>query len=238
MLVTKARTTNRETRKMNKNGLNKAEIIKAAREFTKMSQTEFGEITGLGKTTVSNYETGYSAPSWETVGKIADILGMAFPELLRLGSSGDEPINLNLPRVSQVTNDKIIPVLSNSALKNFDPEYPLANARKFISLPGSMLSGDGSYICIQATDGTMRGCRIKKNDRLFVRVGSTPSDNDIVVVISSKDDAVLIRRFSRREHIIELSPAPITPKNEVILTHERNSEFKIVGIVEKILTTI
>lgn len=48
--------------------------IKELRNEKRISQTELGKEVGVGKTTISNYETDYSTPDNETLKKIADIL--------------------------------------------------------------------------------------------------------------------------------------------------------------------
>lgn len=56
--------------------------IKELRNSKKISQAELGKRIGVGKTTISNYETGYSAPDNETLKKIADVLSTTTDYLL------------------------------------------------------------------------------------------------------------------------------------------------------------
>jgi transcriptional regulator with XRE-family HTH domain len=51
-----------------------ARRIRERREYKKMSQAELGKIVGVGNSTISNYESGYSAPDPETLKYIANSL--------------------------------------------------------------------------------------------------------------------------------------------------------------------
>jgi transcriptional regulator with XRE-family HTH domain len=48
--------------------------IKELREGMNLTQTALGNLINASKTTISNYETGYSSPDIETLGKLADVL--------------------------------------------------------------------------------------------------------------------------------------------------------------------
>lgn len=47
-----------------------------------ITQEELGRQIGVGKTTISNYETGYSSPDSDTLTKLADIFGVSTDYLL------------------------------------------------------------------------------------------------------------------------------------------------------------
>lgn len=48
--------------------------IRELRKLKKISQKDLGKSLGLGNSTISNYESGYSSPDNETLSKIADVL--------------------------------------------------------------------------------------------------------------------------------------------------------------------
>lgn len=58
------------------------ERIKKLRELNKISQTELGKKVNVGKTTISNYETGYSKPDNDTLVMLADALNCSADYLL------------------------------------------------------------------------------------------------------------------------------------------------------------
>ena len=58
------------------------ERIKHLRKQQNMTQKEFGEKIGIGLTTVSNYEVGYSQPDNETLTKISKLFNVSIDYLL------------------------------------------------------------------------------------------------------------------------------------------------------------
>jgi len=58
------------------------ENIKKLRELRGVTQAELARYVGVGKTTISNYETGYSTPDTEILTKIADFFSITTDYLL------------------------------------------------------------------------------------------------------------------------------------------------------------
>lgn len=222
---------------MSKN-INFAKIIEKARLLTGYSQTEFGDIVGVGKTTISNYERGYSRPSWELLGQLSDALDISMIELIAFGESDVNPHEFKLPRNLQMTNDRVIPVLSPKMIEFYRNDVPFGGADNFVSLPESMLSGDGEYICFKATDNSLKDDNISANDYLFVRMANCASDNDIVLAQNSETNDIIVRRFFREGHTVSFMPSRVTAKNSAIKVDERNQEYRIIGIVEKVLADV
>ena len=67
--------------------------IKELREKKNCTQTELGKKVGVGKTTISNYETDYSTPDIETIGLIADFFNVSTDFLLGRTENPDEEIS-------------------------------------------------------------------------------------------------------------------------------------------------
>lgn len=58
--------------------------IKILRQLKDINQAELGKIVGVGKTTISNYETGYSVPDLDTLIKLAEYFSVTTDYLLGL----------------------------------------------------------------------------------------------------------------------------------------------------------
>lgn len=58
------------------------EKIRITRKTAKMTQKDFADITGFAVNTISRYETGERAPSWDSIRQIASVFGMSAAELL------------------------------------------------------------------------------------------------------------------------------------------------------------
>lgn len=61
---------------------NTNKIIKDLRRSFDMSQTELGRRVGVGKTTISNWETGYSSPDPDSLVKLSNIFNCTVDYLL------------------------------------------------------------------------------------------------------------------------------------------------------------
>ena len=58
------------------------EKIRITRKAAKMTQKDFADITGFAVNTISRYETGERATSWDSITQIASAFGMSAAELL------------------------------------------------------------------------------------------------------------------------------------------------------------
>jgi transcriptional regulator with XRE-family HTH domain len=76
--------------------------IRLLRRSKGVTQTELGQAIGVGKTTISNYETGYSSPDTETLSKMAQYFNVSTDYLL---CQTDDPT----PRIKAKIATKIDP---------------------------------------------------------------------------------------------------------------------------------
>lgn len=58
--------------------------LKILRQQKDINQVDLGRIVGVGKTTISNYETGYSVPDLDTLIKLAEYFQVTTDYLLGL----------------------------------------------------------------------------------------------------------------------------------------------------------
>lgn len=77
-------------------------IIKDLRRSLDMSQSELGIKIGVGKTTVSNWETGYSSPDPDSLVKLSNIFNCTTDYLL--GRTDDKNVEI-------LSGDKLPPEL-------------------------------------------------------------------------------------------------------------------------------
>lgn len=63
--------------------------LKSLRNYHKIRQFDFDEMLGLGKGNVSNYEGGKNNPTFETLVKMAALLGVSVDDLLTADMSGN-----------------------------------------------------------------------------------------------------------------------------------------------------
>lgn len=213
-------------------------LVRAARDSKNMTQEELSKLIGKRKTTISNYETGYSKPSLTSLEKIADALGCSIIDLLNMDPNIANQDKLKFPRALQPSSDRYIPFYTAKSMKSGNFEHPNF-MDSYLTLPGFMFDkGEDFYFCIKMNDNSMTDEGISKNDYIIVRKIQNVQNKCLVAAQRISDGEVLIRRYFRDNHIIALMPSSGTDDFSIIRTDERNEEYKILGCVEKILTNL
>ncbi len=220
---------------MRNKGLIFSTIIRNARESKGVSQETLAKRLGVSKTTISNYETGYSRPTTDMVDKIALALEYTTRQMLELGTSNNKKINL--PRYFQGVNDVFVPYIkpANVSLETLENQGYMDS---YVTIPLFMLSDEGNYVCLCATDNSMALDGISRNDYVFVRKSRNFGNSSIVLAVNLKTNEYIIRRYHKEERTISLIPS--SPGNDyyIINYDEEFPDYKIIGYVEKVLSNI
>jgi len=220
---------------MKNKGLIFSKIIRNARESRNMNQETLAGMLGVGKTTISNYETGYSNPSMEIIYKIAAALDYTPEQMFEISNS--ESNKLNLPRSFQGVNDIFIPYVrpANVSVATLGNQSYMDS---YVTIPSFMLSSQGNYVCVCVTDNSMAMDGISRNDYVFVKKSHNFPNSSVVLAVNLKTNGYVIRRYHRDDHIISLMPS--SPGNEyyIVSYDEEFPDYKIIGYVEKVLTQI
>lgn len=126
------------------------------RKKKSITQETLGKALGVGKTTISNYETGYSTPDSETLTKIADYFGVTTDFLLgrkkiNIVPQGTEKLDhfedlvkmIRIPVYNLDVNGEEVLVDSNI----IEYQYVPANQMNRIGfkVPDDSMSGSGLY---------------------------------------------------------------------------------------------
>lgn len=212
------------------------EIIKKLRKKHKMTQTELAEKISLGKTSVSNYETGYSVPSAHILEAISAVFDMTLIEFLTYDN--EEMIrSLKFPRVAQPVNDILIPYIKSANIRKdiIDSENYMDS---YITLPGFMTEKDTRYLCIKMPDNSMECEHINKNDYLIIKRCKTVPNRKLALLLNNADGSYLIRRYIRDGHIVSLIPSCESEKLPIIRTDEREDKYTVAGYVEKVIVSL
>ncbi|MBE7038356.1 MAG: helix-turn-helix transcriptional regulator [Ruminococcaceae bacterium] len=139
------------------------EKIKELRRAVGMSQLELANKIKVGKTTISNYENGYSIPTFDIREKLADALDASLEYFL----SDEEIDNLSDNHIyfSRVTK---IPVFE----KNSSYEIITSNQNRYIprylEIPSCKNVRTGNFVSIQCPDNAMDNLNIKKGDFIVI----------------------------------------------------------------------
>ncbi len=220
---------------MHRNTINYGKIIKDLRKKFKLTQSELGERISVGKTAVSNYETGYSIPSAHILEDIAAVFNMNLLEFLAQDEGAAS--SLHMPRVPQPINDIIIPYIKEA---NINESILTSGSymNSHLTMPQFMLNDNDSYICIKMPDDSMAGDNINKNDYLIIKKDSMIKESKIVLAIHKPTNMYMIRRCIRENHIIALIPSSSSAKYSIIRADERDNDVCIIGYVEKTINSV
>ncbi|MBQ4630880.1 MAG: helix-turn-helix domain-containing protein [Clostridia bacterium] len=223
---------------MTNSTINYGKLIKKARDSRNLSQKELARKLSVGKSTISNYETGYSTPSLEMFTKIANALEYSVIDMLYFDDSQSKENNLEFPRAVQPSADCYIPYYTPKSIKsgNFEHQKYMDS---YLTLPGFMVSDSNEkYMCIKMPDSSMDSDGIAKNDYIIVKRSSFVPNKAVVLAQRILDGEFFVRRYFRDNHIIALLPSSTSEEYSIIRSDERNGEYKIIGFVEKVLTNL
>lgn len=164
--------------------------IKKLRKEKALTQDDLANILGVGKTTISSYETGNSEPNNENLVKIAETLNVSIDYLLK-GSL-----------VTGSIDSRKVPLLNS--IKEDEPIKALQNTETFIEIP-LLFNNDGNddIIALHVTDDSMNNAKLNCGDIMIINLQDTVQDGEIVVVIDNNE--VMIRRFYRNGNLITLA---------------------------------
>lgn len=131
--------------------------IKMLRQQKNINQAELGKIVGVGKTTISNYETGYSVPDLETLIKLADYFGVTTDYLLDRTESCNmsEHIVNNSPNQQKQLSENELELLENFRL--------ITNERDQIKMLGRIIEIVEQMTGNFKSDDNVQSTPLKKN---------------------------------------------------------------------------
>lgn len=214
--------------------INYGEIIKKARKERKITQAVLGAKIGVGKTAVCNYETSANLPPRNMFLKIAEALSYTPEEMIGTFMPSSSS-NLGDPHIVQPRFSAPITRINNTASNDGACLWHTSGSFAF---PSDVFPNDTQYVCIKADDNSMAADGILKNDHLFVRITKDVTQKAIVLFKSKVSGSYYVRRYFRDGHIVSMMPSACETKFEPIRYDDRDNDYEIIGIVEKILTSV
>lgn len=139
------------------------EKIKELRFRKGMSQQELADRVDVGKTTISNYEIGYSIPSYETLSKIAEELDATVEYFSDI--SEEDNLNDNHMYFSRSTKIPIFEPAEYEKIMNND----LSKVKEYLEVPNCLNVRSGYFLALTSHDNNMDNCKIEKGDYVIVK---------------------------------------------------------------------
>ncbi len=203
------------------------ENIAALRKNAGLSQSNLAKQVGVRKTTISNYETGYSVPDYRILSSLADIFSVSIDSLLghQTPSQASEPI---IP----ISFFPIVGEVHAGA-----PYFAIEEVMGYLPLPKDMVGGY-DYFGLVVKGDSMNLARIEPNDILLVRRQNTADNGDIVIAFIDGEEAT-VKRYFRNGDTVMLYPNSTNPNHLPIqIKLNENKNFTIMGKVMRAIINL
>ncbi|MBE7009931.1 MAG: helix-turn-helix domain-containing protein [Ruminococcaceae bacterium] len=198
--------------------------LKKLRKSKGLNQDELALALGVRKTTISNYETGYSKPTNTMMRQIAEYFDVAISELMGETLSLKEPLT--------VTGDaKQIAVYNALPVTGLIGTLPIC----YCTLPASLL-GEGEFFALKLTDERMNRSHLNAGSLAIIRHQNYADDGDIALV-RLHDSPPAIGRFYRSGNGFILSPDSDNSVYRPVIVNNAEDVF-ILGKVVQVLKTV
>ncbi len=191
--------------------------IKAARKSAHMGQAELGEAIGIGKSSISEWESGKRSPDIDKVKDIARALGVTPAYLMGWDdASSSRPLPAGLMPVRK----RRIPILGHVAAG-----VPIMAEREYEEYEDDTYGISCDYVL--RVEGDSMEPRVQNGDVVYVREQPDVDDGQIAVV--GVDDSVTLKVVYHLPNGLQL--VSLNPKYKpMIYTQENTDYLAIIGL--------
>lgn len=207
-------------------------ILKTLRKQQKITQDELAKLLGVGKTTVSNYETGYSSPDKDNIIKMASIFNVSIDYLLGRVSAKEGAESASHFMLHKNTVMMQIPIFG--MIQNTSFLQTKENIIDYVDLPKDYL-GNGEYFGYRMYGDSMNLNKINDGDYVLIRRQSYVDNGDLALVLIKQE--ATIRRYYQQGKYITLMPASNNPAHQPTF-YETGYEVTILGKPIKAIVNI
>ena len=189
--------------------------LKRLRKQKGLTQEDLAQKLGVRKTTISNYESGYSTPPFATLERLAQILDTSVDIIL------GKPAAVHEAKL-QESEQAVIKVYYSGA-KDLVSDT--------VSIPRPLL-GEGDFFLIQLGDNALESLHLHQGDLVLCQKQSSVSDGELAAV-TVKEKGRLVRYLSQKQGKITLVSSDKIPPEQY-----EKSEVTILGKAVKALTRL
>lgn len=191
--------------------------LKIARVNKGLSQQELADKVHVGKTTIPNYETGYSEPNSETLIKISKVLDVTINYLLGIEEQEEDLNKFIVPVFYAVSCGS--PFLADDDIIDYEEIDP-------------KLRSQGEYFGLKLRGSSMEP-RFQDGDVVIVKKQSYINSGEIAIVRVNGDEATMkiVDKSDQGITLIATNPIVFNPK---FYTKEQVEELPVT-IVGKVV---
>ncbi len=203
--------------------------IRHMRKERHMRQEDLANELGVRKTTISNYETGYSIPKREVLGRISRFFGVSMDYLCASSDGKDKYLSgvETTHSMEQVPQYEYYPNPSDGV-----------NHPRPRSIRGTVVSSQFAKDCTFSTvvpDDSMNRSRLSKGDEVLVREQNYAAGGDIVLAYVRQSGEVVIRRYYQNGKLISLMPDSTERGYEPLILDAADDPIEILGVISSAL---
>lgn len=210
--------------------------LKEAMDVRRCRAVELSQLSGVGKSAISQYLSGKVTPKQDKVYKLAQVLevdeswlmGLDVPMEKTTANATAEPA---LPSgASEYDLSKLhrIPVLGQIAAGL--PLYADENVEGYTY---TELNGGAEYFALRVTGDSMNALRINEGDIVIVRRQPEVENGEVAVVLVDGENATL-KRFYQTESTITLMPQSTNPTHVPQVYDPAKTRVDVLGKVVKV----
>ena len=206
-------------------------LLKDLRTKHNLTQEEFGERIGVGPTTISNYESGYSNITPARLKIVAKAFGLKYSYFFDEEDCFDEKVFQN-----GIVNNRI-PFYKSTNINGILLNEPKL-ADSFITLPSDIHIDTSELLCTNVIDNSMSNAGIKSSSYVIVNIAKPPLTGNIVLVHDTANKRFIVKKYISDGPLIMLISENFEGDNSTIYTNKNDKEYSIIGTVEKAIITL
>lgn len=200
--------------------------IKKLREKFDMSQDELGNLLGVSDKTISSWEINRTEPKMGAVQRLADIFKVSTDYMIR----GEEYIKDE--QLYQQLDISYIKVPLYGPISCGNGMFVDDDILEYVAVPDSGLNPRYEYFAQYADGDSMITAGINNGDIVIFQKSSTIDDGKIGCFCIDENVATC-KKIKKGSSFIQL--IPMNPKYDPIVIDLNNSNFRIVGILKKVI---
>jgi|GEM_PF-419136 len=203
------------------------EILKNLRKKNKHTQEDLANLLQVRKTTISNYETGYSTPDSKTLIKLSEIYNVSLDDLL-----GQKVITAKSPKFTQDNHayKPVCKIMVIDDLIDIDRKDN-RNVIYCISIPSTNYNDNAEYLGIKIEGDVLNKARLHDGDVAIIRLQDNVQNGDIAVVCVNEKDYYIRKFYKDDNDVIMLLTDSYNKKCNPVLINSNNDKYRILGKV-------
>lgn len=217
--------------------------LKKLRKYKGINQDELAQMLGVGKTTISNYETGYTVPPNTNLRQLANFFGVTLDGLTNDGITIDDLLKKLAP--SNGVTPPQEPILRNPPATPFQemavPVYMnltthCVPVHQFIF--STSFIGEGEFFGLKISGNRMDRAGLSDGSIAIIRSQDFADDNEVVAVALDDNPAFICRYFRQGELVLLESESSNPAYHRPIVVNPKAQTFKILGKVIKSIQSV